>query len=75
MDSIAVKDGKKCFIQVAYMLADDKTVKREFGAFGPIRDNSPKFILSLDRLDMSSDGISHLNIIDFLEGKSDLMLI
>lgn len=41
MDFIAVKDGKKCFIQVAYLLADDKTIKREFGAFGPIRDNFP----------------------------------
>lgn len=74
VDFIAVKDGKKCFIQVAYLLADDRTIEREFGAFGPIRDNSPKFVLSLDRLDMSRDGITHLNIIDFLEGKSDIIL-
>ena len=74
VDFIAVKDGKKCFIQVAYLLADDKTIEREFGAFGPIRDNSPKFVLSLDRLDMSRDGITHLNIIDYLESKVDLIL-
>ena len=74
VDFIAVKDGKKCFIQVAYLLADDKTIEREFGAFGPIRDSSPKFVLSLDRLDMSRDGITHLNIIDYIDGKSDIIL-
>ena len=74
VDFIAVRDGKKCFIQVAYLLADDKTIEREFGAFGPIRDSSPKFVLSLDRLDMSRDGITHLNIVDYIEGKSDIIL-
>ncbi|MBE6527640.1 MAG: ATP-binding protein [Thermoplasmata archaeon] len=74
VDFIAVKNGKKCFVQVAYLLADERTIEREFGAFGPIRDNSPKFVLSLDRLDMSRDGITHMNIIDYLEGKSDLIL-
>ena len=74
VDFIAVKDGKKCFIQVTYLLADDKTIEREFGAFAPIRDGSPKFVLSLDKLDMSRDGMTHLNIIDYLEGKSDLIL-
>ena len=35
---------------------------------------SPKYVLSLDKIDMSHDGIVHLNIIDFLLGKVDLML-
>ena len=74
VDFIAIRDGKKCFIQVAYLMADDDTIKREFGAFSPIKDSSPKFVLSLDRLDMSHDGITHYNIIDYLEGKVDLIL-
>ena len=74
VDFIAIRDGKKCFIQVAYLMADDYTIKREFGAFSPIKDSSPKFVLSLDRLDMSHDGITHYNIIDYLEGKVDLIL-
>ena len=74
VDFIAVKNGKKCFIQVTYLLADDRTITREFGAFSPIRDGSPKYVLSLDRLDMSRDGITHYNIIDYLEGKVDLIL-
>jgi predicted AAA+ superfamily ATPase len=74
VDFVAIKNGRKCFIQVSYLMADPKTVKREFGAFSPIKDQSPKYVLSLDRLDMSHDGIVHYNIIDFLEGKVDLFL-
>ncbi|MBO7351900.1 MAG: hypothetical protein J6U12_03175 [Candidatus Methanomethylophilaceae archaeon] len=74
MDFIAIRDGKKCFIQVACLMADDDTINREFGAFSPIKDSSPKFVLSLDRLDMSHDGFTHYNIIDYLEGKVDLIL-
>lgn len=74
VDFVAIKNGKKCFIQVSYLMADPKTVKREFDAFSPIKDQSPKYVLSLDSLDMSHDGIVHYNIIDYLEGKVDLFL-
>ena len=43
-------------------------------AFSPISDSSPKYVLSLDKVDMSRDGICHLNIVDFLLGKVDLYL-
>ena len=71
---MAVKNGKKCFIQVAYLLASEETVKREFGAYKNITDASPKYVLSLDRIDMSHDGIVHLYIPDFLLGRRDLIL-
>ena len=74
VDFVAVRNGKKCFIQVAYLMTSEETVKREFGAYRGITDASPKYVMSLDRLDMSHDGIVHLNIIDFLLGNSDLML-
>ena len=32
IDFVSVRDGKKCFIEVAYLLASEETVKREFGA-------------------------------------------
>ena len=66
VDFVAIRDGKKCFIQVSYLLASQSTIDREFGAFDAIRDASPKYVLSLDRIDMSRDGIAHLNIVDFL---------
>ena len=66
MDFVAIRDGKKCFIQVSYLLASQSTINREFGAFDAIKDASPKYVLSLDRIDMSRNGIAHLNIVDFL---------
>ena len=74
IDFIATKNGKKCFIQVAYMLSSDDVIDREFGAFDSVRDPSPKYVLSLDEFDMSKDGITHLNIEDWLLNKVDVTL-
>lgn len=74
IDFVAIKDGKKCFIQVSYLLASPETIRREFGAYDKITDASPKYVLSLDKIDMSQNGIVHMNIIDFLLHKKDLML-
>ena len=74
IDFVAIKNGKKCFIQVAYLLASEETIKREFGAYSKITDASPKYVMSLDKMDLSHDGFVHLNIIDFLLRKKDLML-
>ena len=65
---------KKCFIQVSYLLASKETIQREFGAYKNITDASPKYVMSLDKIDLSHDGIVHLNIIDFLLRRKDLML-
>ncbi|MGP1611755.1 MAG: ATP-binding protein [Catonella sp.] len=74
IDFVAIKDGKKCFIQVSYLLASKETIQREFGAYKNITDASPKYVMSLDKIDLSHDGIVHLNIIDFLLRRKDLML-
>ena len=74
IDFVAVKNNKKCFIQVAYLLSSEETIKREFGAYDKIKDASPKYVLSLDKMDLSHDGIEHLNIIDFLLHKVSLHL-
>ena len=74
IDFVAIKGGKKCFIQVAYLLANEETVKREFGAYSKITDASPKYVMSLDKIDLSRGGIVHMNIIDFLLRREDLML-
>ena len=74
VDFVAIKESKKCFIQVCYLLAAASTIEREFGAFKPISDASPKYVMSLDKLDMSRDGIAHLNIVDFLLHRKDIAL-
>ena len=74
IDFVAIKDGKKCFIQVSYLMVNEETIRREFDAFKPIKDNSPKFVLSLDKIDLSHDGITHINIVDFLLGRKDIFI-
>lgn len=73
IDFVAMKNGKKCFIQVAYLLSSKEVIEREFGAFASIKDASPKYVLSLDEYDLSKDGIVHLNIEDWLLGKAEMM--
>ena len=74
IDFVVMKDNKKCFIQVSYMLISDDVSEREFGAYKSVRDSSPKYVLSLDDMDMSKDGIIHLNIEEWLLHKKDLYL-
>jgi len=60
------KDNQIKYIQVAYLLADEKVIEREFGAYDSIDDNYSKYVITLDKLDFSKKGIIHKNIIDFL---------
>ena len=65
-DFVCELQGQKLYIQVTYLLASPKTVNSEFGSYDSIRDNSPKYVVSLGEIDMSRDGIKHMNIRDFL---------
>jgi predicted AAA+ superfamily ATPase len=68
IDFIATKSDQQIYIQVAYLLADNKTIAREFGALEKITDNYPKIVLSLDKfLDDNRNGIKWYNLIDFLK--------
>ena len=66
IDFIATRYEEKIYIQVAYLLADEKVEEREFGAYKKIEDNYPKYVLTMDRFDFSRDGIIHKNVIDWL---------
>ncbi len=74
IDFVAIDGKKKCFIQVSYLMPTEEIIRREFDAFKPIKDASPKYVLSFDKIDLSHDGIIHLNIEDFLLHKKDLLL-
>lgn len=66
IDFIAEKANEKVYVQVSYLLASETTIEREFRSLLKVQDQYPKFVVSMDRLDMSRDGIKHRNIIDFL---------
>ena len=70
VDFLVKKDGSVKYIQVTYELNNnDNAIDREFGAFNYIDDNYPKYVISLDKIDFSQDGIIHLNLLDFLLGE------
>lgn len=66
IDFIATKDGNINYFQVSYLLASEETILREFRPLLLIKDQYPKYVLSLDKFDLSHDGVVHKNIIDFL---------
>ena len=66
IDFIATKTDEKIYIQVTYLLDSEKVIEREFGAFEGLNDDIPKYILSLDKENLSRDGIIHKNIIEWL---------
>ena len=69
VDFIANKDGFVNYIQVAYLLADESVTEREFRAFEAIEDNHPKYVITLDKINFSKNGIVHKNMLDFLMGE------
>ncbi len=66
IDFVCKKPNKTIYVQVSYILGNDSTVEREFKLLSMIKDNYPKYVISLDQLDFSRNGIIHLNLLDFL---------
>ena len=53
IDFIGVKNNRPIYVQVAYVMPDKQTQEREFGNLLKIEDNYPKFVVSMDEVDMS----------------------
>lgn len=66
IDFVATKPDKKIYIQVAFSIPNEDTKNREFGAYKEIKDNYPKYVITLDKLQYEYEGIQHVNLIDFL---------
>jgi len=69
VDFVGIRQGKKVYIQVTYLMTDEKTMDREFGNLLSIKDNYPKYVVSLDDFNKGSDvqGIRHVHLSDFLK--------
>ena len=67
IDFVAERNGEKYYIQVAYLIPDEKTHEREFGNLLKIGDNFPKMVVSMDELAGGQHkGIEHWSIRKFL---------
>ncbi len=69
IDFVASDGTRLEYYQVSYLLASDATVEREFRSLMSVGDNYPKYVLSMDTVDMSRDGVIHRNIVDWLLGR------
>lgn len=60
--------GERCYVQVSYLIASEETREREFGRLEAIKDNYPKYVLSMTPLVQRADanGITHLSLREFL---------
>ncbi len=60
--------GSRVYIQASYIIADDATREREFGNLHAIKDNYPKYVISMTPLVNKSDdnGVTHLSLRKFL---------
>ncbi len=60
------KEKIKKYLQVSYLLIDENTIEREFRPFDLIDDSYEKIIVTQDRVDMSRNGVKHIQLIDLL---------
>lgn len=70
IDFVATKADKRIYVQVTYLLASEETVQREFGNLAAIKDNYPKFVVSMDPMGggfSEYPGIRHVRLRDFLK--------
>ena len=69
IDFVCSKTNQKVYIQVAYLIGNEETAKREFGNLRLIADNYPKYVISATPLLKRSDvdGITHLHLREFMK--------
>ena len=66
IDFIATQNNTKIYVQVAMTALDENTLIRELDPFYKIKDNYRKILITADAIDLSRDGIEHINLYDFL---------
>lgn len=69
IDFVCTKsEGQRVYVQASYIIADEVTREREFGNLRAIKDNYPKYVISMTPLvsRQDSDGITHLSLRHFL---------
>ena len=71
IDFVATKGEHTIYVQATYLLANEETVTREFGNLALIKDNFPKYVVSMDSLYSGTNfqGIHHMHLRDFLRWK------
>lgn len=69
IDFVGTKGEEVVYVQAAYLITEEKTFNREFGNLLPIKDNYPKYVISMTPYMDSSkwEGIIHIPFAEFLK--------
>lgn len=69
IDFVCTKpEGQRVYVQASYIIAEQATREREFGNLRSIKDNYPKYVISMTPLltKNDDDGITHIHLRKFL---------
>ncbi len=67
IDFVCQKQNETMYVQVAYLITNENTIQREYGNLLKIKDNYPKFVVSMDEFQGNTyHGIKHLHLREFL---------
>lgn len=72
IDFVATRGSRTLYVQVAYLLASEETIDREFGNLARINDNYPKYVVSMDPVSGNLpeyQGIRHVHLREFLKSR------
>ena len=69
IDFVGTKGNEVVYVQAAYLITEEKTFNREFGNLMSVKDNYPKYVISMTPYMDSSkwEGIIHIPFADFLK--------
>lgn len=67
VDFVAMKDGKKYYVQVAYSVAEEKAYNREMGSLLDLDNDAEKILITNDEIDYSTSVVKHIRFKEFLE--------
>ena len=67
IDFVGTKGDDVVYVQAAYLITEEKTFNREFGNLMSIKDNYPKYVISMTPYMESSkwEGIIHIPFVEF----------
>ncbi len=71
IDFVAVRNKKTEYFQVSASVLDESTLARELRPLKQIKDNYPKYLITLDEFTGDYDGIQQINLIDWLSDTSN----
>ena len=66
VDFVAVRDTKTEYYQVSTSVLDELTLSRELASLKQIKDNYPKYLITLDEFTGEHNGIQQINLINWL---------